>query len=113
MYLSYFGCDDKPRNLEELIGCDVLVADYLLRVSGIAKPTIGVWLLRGDPPEFRDERIVLACEQVVQEGQADSPVIGKRRGFLPDGRAMEFSQSFYRGDTYDFIAELNASDTET
>jgi GntR family transcriptional regulator len=28
---------------------------------------------------------------------------------LPDGRAIEFSQSFYRGDTYDFVAELSAS----
>jgi GntR family transcriptional regulator len=28
-------------------------------------------------------------------------------GSLPDGRAIEFSQSFYRGDTYDFVAELS------
>lgn len=32
----------------------------------------------------------------------------ERRGFLPDGRAIEFTQSYYRGDSYDFIAELNA-----
>jgi GntR family transcriptional regulator len=36
----------------------------------------------------------------------------ERRGFLPDGRAVEFSQSFYRGDTYDFVAELNASELD-
>ena len=28
-------------------------------------------------------------------------------GFLQDGRAVEFSQSYYRGDTYDFVAELS------
>lgn len=30
----------------------------------------------------------------------------ERRGFLRDGRAVEFTQSFYRGDAYDFVAEL-------
>ena len=31
----------------------------------------------------------------------------ERRGYLRDGRAVEFTQSFYRGDAYDFVAELN------
>ncbi|HEV2363520.1 MAG TPA: GntR family transcriptional regulator [Caulobacteraceae bacterium] len=30
----------------------------------------------------------------------------ERRGFLADGRAVEFTQSYYRGDAYDFVAEL-------
>ena len=33
----------------------------------------------------------------------------ERRGFLGDGRAIEMTQSWYRGDAYDFVAELNAS----
>jgi len=33
----------------------------------------------------------------------------ERVGFLPDGRAIEFSQSYYRGDTYDFVAELSSA----
>ena len=32
----------------------------------------------------------------------------ERRGFLPDGRSVELTQSWYRGDMYDFVAELNA-----
>ncbi|WEK02680.1 MAG: GntR family transcriptional regulator [Candidatus Sphingomonas phytovorans] len=32
----------------------------------------------------------------------------ERRGFLEDGRAIEMTHSWYRGDTYDFVAELNA-----
>jgi len=32
----------------------------------------------------------------------------ERLGYLRDGRAVELSQSFYRGDTYDFVAELSA-----
>ena len=31
----------------------------------------------------------------------------ERRGFLDDGRAVEATQSWYRGDAYDFVAELN------
>lgn len=33
----------------------------------------------------------------------------ERRGFLSDGEAVEFTQSYYRGDAYDVVAELNAS----
>lgn len=30
----------------------------------------------------------------------------ERRGFLGNGQAVEFTQSYYRGDSYDFVAEL-------
>jgi len=33
----------------------------------------------------------------------------ERRSFLRDGRVVEFTQSYYRGDAYDFVAELNTS----
>jgi GntR family transcriptional regulator len=33
----------------------------------------------------------------------------ERLGFLHDGRAVEFCRSFFRGDMYDFVAELSAS----
>ncbi|MCM2310162.1 MAG: GntR family transcriptional regulator [Steroidobacteraceae bacterium] len=33
----------------------------------------------------------------------------ERRAFLPDGRAVEFTRSIYRGDSYDFVAELAAA----
>lgn len=32
----------------------------------------------------------------------------ERRGFLEDGRAVEATRSWYRGDAYDFVAELSA-----
>ena len=32
----------------------------------------------------------------------------ERRGYLEDGRAVEMTHSYYRGDAYDFVAELNA-----
>jgi GntR family transcriptional regulator len=33
----------------------------------------------------------------------------ERRGFLKDGRPVEVTKSYYRGDAYDFVAELNTS----
>lgn len=53
--------------------------------------------------------VVLTAEQATllnaREGEAGLMV--ERIGFLSDGRAIEFSQSYYRGDTYDFVAELS------
>jgi GntR family transcriptional regulator len=37
----------------------------------------------------------------------DAGLLVERRGFLKDGRAVEISHSYYRGDAYDFVAELN------
>jgi len=31
----------------------------------------------------------------------------ERRGFIEDGRAIEMTRSWYRGDAYDFVAELS------
>lgn len=33
----------------------------------------------------------------------------ERRGFLADGQAVEYTQSYYRGDSYDFVAELQVA----
>lgn len=39
---------------------------------------------------------------------AGSPALSiERRAFLADGRVVEFTRSLYRGDTYDFVAELH------
>ncbi|MBA4000773.1 GntR family transcriptional regulator [Brevundimonas sp.] len=38
----------------------------------------------------------------------DPALLIERRGILADGRAVEVTQSYYRGDAYDFVAELNA-----
>jgi len=32
----------------------------------------------------------------------------ERRGFIADGRTVEYTQSFYRGDAYDLVAELSS-----
>lgn len=40
----------------------------------------------------------------------DAGLLVERVGFNRDGVAIEFSQSYYRGDTYDFVAELSISE---
>jgi len=57
-------------------------------------------------------RAVLFTKQqaeLLQAQEKDAGLLVERRGFLADGRPVEFSQSFYRGDTYDFVAELGES----
>jgi GntR family transcriptional regulator len=42
----------------------------------------------------------------VPEGTAGLEI--ERRAYVGDGRAVEFTRSIYRGDAYDFVAELEA-----
>jgi GntR family transcriptional regulator len=55
--------------------------------------------------------VLLTGEQarLLQAKDKDAGLLVERLGFLKDGRAAEFSQSYYRGDTYDFVAELSSS----
>ena len=55
--------------------------------------------------------VLLTGEQakLLQAKERDAGLLVERLGFLKDGRAAEFSQSYYRGDTYDFVAELSSS----
>jgi GntR family transcriptional regulator len=55
--------------------------------------------------------VLLTSEQaqLLKAQEKDAGLLVERLGFLKDGRAVEFSQSFYRGEIYDFVAELSAS----
>lgn len=55
--------------------------------------------------------VLLNAEQAQLLGarEKDAGLLVERVGFLKDGRAVEFSQSYYRGDIYDFVAELSMS----
>ena len=54
--------------------------------------------------------VLLTIEQakLLKSSEGQPGLMVERVGSLADGRAIEFSQSYYRGDTYDFVAELNA-----
>ncbi|WP_338848973.1 GntR family transcriptional regulator [Massilia sp. W12] len=55
--------------------------------------------------------LLLNAEQakLLQAKEGDAGLLVERLGFLRDGRAVEFCQSFFRGDTYDFVAELSTT----
>ncbi len=55
--------------------------------------------------------VLLTGEQakLLQAKEKDAGLLVERLGFLRDGSAAEFTQSYYRGDTYDFVAELSMS----
>ncbi|QUD88561.1 GntR family transcriptional regulator [Phenylobacterium montanum] len=54
--------------------------------------------------------VLFTPEQAEMMGVPDKSagLLIERRGFLKDGRPVEFTQSYYRGDAYDFVAELNS-----
>ena len=54
--------------------------------------------------------LLLGAEQarLLQASQGDAGLCVERLGFLRDGRAVELCRSYFRGDMYDFVAELNA-----
>jgi GntR family transcriptional regulator len=55
--------------------------------------------------------VLLTAEQakLLKAQESDAGLLVARVGYLKDGRAVEYSQSYYRCDIYDFVAELNAS----
>ncbi|MBJ7311781.1 GntR family transcriptional regulator [Rugamonas sp. CCM 8940] len=55
--------------------------------------------------------LLLNAEQaaLLQANQGDAGLAVERLGFLRDGRAVEFCRSIFRGDMYDFVAELSTS----
>jgi len=55
--------------------------------------------------------VLFSAEQaeLLQAKEKDAGLLVERLGFLKDGRAAEFTQSYYRGDIYDFVAELSVA----
>jgi len=55
--------------------------------------------------------VLFTAEQaaLLHISQGAAGLLIERRGFAADGRTVEFTQSYYRGDSYDFVAELHAA----
>src|SRR5258708_20440779 len=55
--------------------------------------------------------LLLNAEQakLLHAHEGDAGLLVERVGFLRDGQAVEFCQSFFRGDTYAFVAELSST----
>ncbi len=54
--------------------------------------------------------VLLTAEQaqLLNANAGDAGLLAERIGSLRDGRVVEMSHSLYRGDTYDFVAELSS-----
>ena len=54
--------------------------------------------------------LLLNTEQarLLHAREGDAGLLVERVGFLRDGSAIEFCQTYFRGDTYDFVAELSS-----
>ncbi|MBL8266334.1 GntR family transcriptional regulator [Steroidobacter sp.] len=102
--------DDAPMALEYA----TVLADCLPSVESVETSLYEALERTGNRPVRALQRlraVLLSAEQaqLLKAQEKDAGLLVERVGFLKDGRAVEFSQSFYRGDIYDFVAELSAS----
>jgi GntR family transcriptional regulator len=102
--------DDAPMALEYA----TVLADCLPSVESVETSLYEALERTGNRPVRALQRlraVLLTAEQakLLKAQERDAGLLVERVGFLKDGRAVEFSQSFYRGDIYDFVAELTAS----
>jgi GntR family transcriptional regulator len=102
--------DDAPMALEYA----TIVAAALPSLEAVDNSLYEALQAAGNRPVRALQRLralLLNTEQakLLHAREGDAGLLVERVGFLPDGRAIEFCQSYYRGDTYDFVAELSSS----
>jgi GntR family transcriptional regulator len=102
--------DDAPMALEYA----TVIASCLTSLEEVESSLYEALERTGNRPVRALQRlraVLLTAEQAkllkAQEGEAG--LLVARVGYLKDGRAVEYSQSYYRGEIYDFVAELSAS----
>ena len=102
--------DDAPMALEYA----TVIASCLTSLETVESSLYEALERTGNRPVRALQRlraVLLTAEQAkllkAQEGEAG--LLVARVGYLKDGRAVEYSQSYYRGEIYDFVAELSAS----
>ncbi|MET0936973.1 MAG: UTRA domain-containing protein, partial [Luteibacter sp.] len=59
-------------------------------------------------PRLRAVVLGPAQTRLLRLGAGSAGLNIERRSFLEDGRIVEFTCSWYRGDIYDFVAELQS-----
>jgi len=102
--------DDAPMALEYA----TVLRDCLPSLDAVETSLYEALEQRGNRPVRALQRlraVLLTAEQakLLKAQERDAGLLVARVGYLKDGRAVEFSQSYYRGDIYDFMAELSAS----
>ena len=101
--------DDEPMALE----LATIDASCLSSLDAVQDSLYDALERAGNRPVRALQRLhsmLLSAEQakLLKARTGDAGLFVERLGYLRDGRAVELSQSYYRGDTYDFVAELSA-----
>jgi GntR family transcriptional regulator len=102
--------DDAPMALEYA----TILASCLPSVDAVESSLYAALERAGNRPVRALQRlraVLFTVEQaeLLHVKESDAGLLVERLGFLNDGRAAEFTQSYYRGDIYDFVAELSVS----
>jgi len=102
--------DDSPMALEYA----TILASCLPSLEAVESSLYTALERAGNRPVRALQRlraVLFTAEQaeLLQAQERDPGLLVERLGFLSDGRAAEFTQSFYRGDIYDFVAELSVT----
>ena len=102
--------DDAPMSLEYA----TILASCLPSLDAVESSLYEALERAGNRPTRALQRlraVLFTAEQaeLLQAKEKDAGLLVERLGFLKDGRAAEFTQSYYRGDIYDFVAELSVS----
>ena len=100
--------DDAPMALEYA----TILASCLPSIDAVESSLYVALERAGNRPVRALQRlraVLFSAEQaeLLQSKESDAGLLVERLGFLQDGRAAEFTQSYYRGDIYDFVAELS------
>lgn len=103
--------DDEPMSIEKT----TILADCLPALDAVGHSLYAALRKTGNRPVRALQRLsalILDEEQAQMLGAraGDAGLLVERVGFNRNGAAIEFSQSWYRGDTYDFVAELSSSE---
>ena len=102
--------DDAPMAIEYA----TVLANCLPSVEAVESSLYEALEQTGNRPVRALQRlraVLFTAEQakLLKAQERDAGLLVARVGYLKDGRAVEYSQSYYRGDIYDFVAELSAS----
>ena len=101
--------DEEPMSIE----LATIVAAFLPSLGAVQDSLYDALDRAGHRPVRALQRLhstllTLGQARLLKAKAGDAGLFVERLGYLHSGRAVELSQSLYRGDTYDFVAELTA-----